>query len=226
MIRNIEKNKITELASQIPIQEGAVVSCNLARQSAFEVSLYSFDDGESITEQRSFGDTFYYVIQGKGIFELESGVCTAMQEDALLVPHGKPHAIKADGGLQILYMQVFQKGEEQMFIKNFIQNEVVEISEQIQWEKGRIASKSLVQREDLTMTLFAFDEGEGVSTHAAPGDALVIVLEGSAEITIDGVTHSAEKGQSVIMPANIPHSVHAVTPYKMLLIVVKPEKNK
>ena len=111
-----------------------------------------------------------------------------------------------------------------MFIKNFVQNEVVEICEQITWETGKIVSKSLVQRDDLTITLFAFDAGEGVSTHATTGDAFVVVLDGSAEITVDGVMNVVKKGQSIIMPANIPHSVKAVTPYKMLLIVVKPEK--
>lgn len=224
MIRNMEKNRVLELESQIPVSEGSVMSQNLARQSASEVSLYSFGDGESITEQRSFGDTFYYVVGGKGRFELEQGVCPAEAGDALMVPHGRPHSVESDGGLQILYIQVFQKGEQEMFIKNFVQNEVVEICEQITWETGKIVSKSLVQRDDLTMTLFAFDAGEGVSTHASTGDAFVVVLDGSAEITVDGVMNVAKKGQSIIMPANIPHSVKAVTPYKMLLIVVKPEK--
>lgn len=112
-----------------------------------------------------------------------------------------------------------------MFIKNFVHNEVVELAEQVQFEKGKIVSKSLVQRDDLTMTLFAFDEGEGVSTHAAAGDAFVVVLEGEAAITVDGVTKTAVKGQSIIMPANIPHAVKAVKPYKMLLVVVKEERN-
>ena len=67
------------------------------------------------------------------------------------------------------------------------------------------------------------NEGEGVSTHASAGDAMVVVLDGTAEITVDGVTRMATKGQSIIMPANIPHAVTAKTPYKMLLIVVKPE---
>lgn len=110
-----------------------------------------------------------------------------------------------------------------MYINNFVQNEVVELENQVAYEKGKIVSKTLVQRDDMTLTLFAFDEGEGVSTHASAGDAMVVVLDGTAEITVDGVTRMATKGQSIIMPANIPHAVTAKTPYKMLLIVVKPE---
>lgn len=224
MIRNMEKNKIAELTELIPIRDGAVVSLNLARQTGFEVSLYSFGKGESITEQVSFGDTFYWVLGGKGEFGVNGGGYMAGKGYGFMVPCQTPHFVNAVEGLQLLLIQVSKKGEDEMFIKNFVQNQVVEISEQIALEKGKIVSKSLVQRDDLTMTLFAFDEGEGVSTHAAAGDAMVVVLEGSAEITVDGVTSVAQKGQSMIMPANIPHSVKAVTPYKMLLIVVKPER--
>lgn len=110
-----------------------------------------------------------------------------------------------------------------MYINNFVQNEVVELEKQVEYETGKIVSKTLVQRDDMTLTLFAFDAGEGVSTHASAGDAMVVVLDGTAEITVNGVTRTAEKGQSIIMPATIPHAVTAKTPYKMLLIVVKPE---
>ncbi|MBR3608138.1 MAG: cupin domain-containing protein [Lachnospiraceae bacterium] len=111
-----------------------------------------------------------------------------------------------------------------MFIENFVQNQVVEIGEQIGYEEGKIVTKSLVQREGMTMMLFAFDAGQEIATHASGGDAMVVVLDGSAEITVDGVKHTAQKGQSIIMPARIPHAVKAISQYKMLLIVVKPEK--
>ena len=71
------------------------------------------------------------------------------------------------------------------------------------------------------MTLFAFDAGEGVSTHAAPGDAMAYILEGEAQITIDGVIHQVTGGGAIIMPAGIPHAVKAITPFKMLLTVVE-----
>ena len=222
-IRNIEQNQILELSSQIPVKEGSVISQNLARTDDFEMSFYSFGDGESISEQISFGDTFYYVFGGNAEFTLGKTRESASCGRALFVPHGSPHAILAVGGTQVFYMQVMRKGEEKMYINHFIQNEVVELADQIEWESGKIVSKALVQRDNMTLTLFAFDKGEGVSTHASAGDAMVVVLDGTAEITVDGVTRNAKKGQSIIMPANIPHAVKAVTPYKMLLIVVKPE---
>lgn len=224
MLRNMKKNKVLELKKEISVRPGSVVSRNLARQAGFEVSLYSFGAGEGISSQVSFGDIFYYVIGGRASFGLKTDGAAAQEGQAFLAPSGKSHWVEANEGLQLLYIQVFQKGEQNMFIKNFVQNEVVDLGGQIEWETGQIVSKTLVQREDLILTLFAFDQGEGVSTHASPGDAMVVVLDGSAEITVDGVTRIAEKGQSIIMPAEIPHAVKAVTPYKMLLIVVKPEK--
>ena len=223
MIRNLEKNRLLELSEEIPVKEGSVVSQNLARKSDCELTLYSFGDGESISTQCSFGDVFYYVIGGKARFTLGESTANAEAGSALLVPHGDPHAVLSEDGLQLMYIQIIKKGDEAMYINNFVHNEVVDLACQVDYEKGKIVSKTLVQRDSMTLTLFAFDEGEGVSTHASEGDAMVVVLDGTAEITVDGVTRTASKGQSIIMPAGIPHAVTARTQYKMLLIVVFPE---
>ncbi len=223
MIRNIEKHSILELDKEIPVKDDSVVSLNLARKSDCELTLYSFGSGESISTQRSFGDVFYFILGGKARFTLGDKFTDGEAGSALLVPHGDPHAVLSDGGLQLMYIQIMKKGDETMYINNFVHNEVVDLACQVDYEKGKIVSKTLVQRDSMTLTLFAFDEGEGVSTHASEGDAMVVVLDGTAEITVDGVTRTASKGQSIIMPAGIPHAVTAKTQYKMLLIVVFPE---
>ena len=96
------------------------------------------------------------------------------------------------------------------FIKNIEQSKVLKLNDIVDYAE-----------EHVGMTIMAFDEGEGVSTHAAGGDAMVYVLDGTADITVDGVTSRVEKGDTIVMPANIPHSVKAVTKYKMLLTVIK-----
>lgn len=106
-------------------------------------------------------------------------------------------------------------------IKNIEKAVPFDLEKAIEYQEGRVASITLAQQPGVAMTLFAFDTGEGVSTHAAPGDAFVLVLDGEAEITIDGVVHHVTKGGSIVMPATIPHSVKAITKYKMLLTVVK-----
>lgn len=107
------------------------------------------------------------------------------------------------------------------FIKNIEHAKVLELKNIVGYEKGKIASLTLAGTDHVGITLFAFDEGEGVSTHAAPGDAMVVVLDGQAEITIDGTPIIAKEGDTVVMPAHIPHAVKAVTPFKMMLTVVK-----
>lgn len=107
------------------------------------------------------------------------------------------------------------------FIKNIEHRKVFELADLVEYEKGKVSSLTLVQNPGVGITVFAFDEGEGISTHAAPGDAMVIVLDGEAVVTIDGTEYKVKSGQTVVMPANIPHSVKAATRFKMLLNVVK-----
>lgn len=98
----------------------------------------------------------------------------------------------------------------------------IALKEQVAYQEGKVVSLTLAQRPGVGMTLFAFDKGEGVSTHAAPGDAMAHILEGEAAITIDGVLHHVKAGEAIIMPAGIPHAVKAESPFKMILTVVKP----
>ena len=111
-------------------------------------------------------------------------------------------------------------------IKNIPFSEAHVLVDLVNYEQGRVVSRTLAQNDAVSVTLFAFDQGEGLSTHAAPGDALVQVLDGEVLLTIGGREVPAKTGQVVVMPADIPHSVHAATPFKMLLVVVKKAKEK
>ncbi len=91
----------------------------------------------------------------------------------------------------------------------------------VSYQDGSVVSKTLLARKAGTVTLFAFDQGEGLSEHTAPFDALVCVLEGSAEITVDKKLYSVSAGEMVIMPANIPHALHARERFKMMLTMIR-----
>lgn len=91
----------------------------------------------------------------------------------------------------------------------------------IDYQDGSVVSKTLVQQATGTVTLFAFTQGQGLSEHSAPFDAMVAVLDGKAEITIAGQTNLVNSGEMIIMPANKPHAVNAVENFKMLLIMIK-----
>lgn len=108
-------------------------------------------------------------------------------------------------------------------IKNMPFSQAAKMLDLIEYQDGQVVSRTISQRDDLSITLFAFDKGEAISTHSSPGDALVHVLDGKAEITIGEEKIIAEAGEVVVMPANIPHGLDAVERFKMFLIVVKPQ---
>ena len=105
-------------------------------------------------------------------------------------------------------------------VKNLPLSEALNLAGLVNIEPGKIVSRTFVQRPEVTVTLFSFGAGEGVSTHSAPGDAIVQILEGEAKITIGGNPLIAKTGDIVVMPANIPHAVDAEQDFKMLLTVV------
>jgi quercetin dioxygenase-like cupin family protein len=111
-----------------------------------------------------------------------------------------------------------------VLIKNISFSEPHVLVNLVDYGEGRVVSRTLAQNKGVSITLFAFDVGEGLSTHSAPGDALVQILDGEAEIKIGGENVTAKAGEVVVMPADIPHSLDARKPFKMLLTVVKKPK--
>ena len=106
-------------------------------------------------------------------------------------------------------------------VKNLEQEKVLTLQDQVSYEEGKVVSLTLAQRPGVAATLFAFDAGEGISSHAAPGDAIATILDGTAEITLNGTPHTLHAGECIVMPAGVPHAVKAVTRFKMYLVVVK-----
>ena len=98
---------------------------------------------------------------------------------------------------------------------------VLVANEMIAYAEGGIVSKEFVHANAGSLTLFAFDEGQGLSEHSAPFDATVQVIEGEAEIKIDGVPHVVKAGEMLIMPANHPHALRAEKRFKMMLAMIK-----
>ncbi len=105
-------------------------------------------------------------------------------------------------------------------LKNISKAQVLGLKDQINYQEGQVVSKTLVQNEAVSITLFSFDKDEEISTHESKGDAFVTCLDGVGRITIDGTEYELTQGQSIVMPAGHPHSVYGKEQYKMLLVVV------
>lgn len=98
-------------------------------------------------------------------------------------------------------------------MKNINKAKVMVLKDQVSYQEGQIVSKTLVQNESVSITLFAFDKGEEISTHESGGDAFVTCLDGTGEITIDGVKYELHEGESIVMPAKHPHAVYGKEQY-------------
>lgn len=105
-----------------------------------------------------------------------------------------------------------------------VENEIPKVERMvnlIEYQKGSVVSRTLIDKKTGTVTLFAFDEGEGLSEHTAPYDALVYILDGQGDITISGELFKLNKGDAITMPADKTHALRARKPFKMLLVMIK-----
>ncbi|GEO69681.1 cupin domain-containing protein [Levilactobacillus acidifarinae] len=110
------------------------------------------------------------------------------------------------------------------YIQKIDQETVLNLRQQIPVDEDQVNSRTLVQRDDLGMTLFSVATDQEIGGHSATGDAMVNILSGEAEITIESQTYTVKAGESIVIPANARHSLYAVKGFQMLLVVVKPEK--
>ena len=107
-------------------------------------------------------------------------------------------------------------------IKNINKAEVMALKDQVEYHDGQVVSKTLAQNDFVSVTLFAFAKGEEIGTHDSIGDAMVTVMEGTGKFVVDGKEYILNQGETLVMPAKKPHSVHAVEAFKMMLVVIFP----
>lgn len=110
----------------------------------------------------------------------------------------------------------------EQIIRHLTPSTVFALQEQVDYLPGQIVSKTLAQNKALSLTLFAFDKGEEISSHESSGDAMITVLDGTGEVTIAGEKYTLHAGETIIMPAQKPHAVYAPERFKMFLTVVFP----
>jgi len=99
--------------------------------------------------------------------------------------------------------------------------QVKNLSDLVKYQENAVVSSEIIKKDAGTVTVFAFDKGQGLSEHTAPFDALVNIIEGRAEVSISGKLFTAKEGEMIIMPANKPHSLKAMEKFKMLLVMIK-----
>jgi quercetin dioxygenase-like cupin family protein len=113
--------------------------------------------------------------------------------------------------------------KENIMAKEFEKRKIFSYKDSIAYSEHAVVSKQILKREAGNISIFAFDKGEGLSEHTAPFDAVVSIVDGKAEVKIDGVSHVLEAGGIIIMPANVPHALYAIEKFKMVLTMIKSQ---
>jgi len=105
--------------------------------------------------------------------------------------------------------------------ENVLRPKVEKLEDMVDYREGSVVSRTLIKKDKGTVTLFAFDENGALSEHTAPFDALLLIVDGEAEVTIDKTNYTMKSGENIILPANRPHAVKALTSFKMLLTMIR-----
>lgn len=108
----------------------------------------------------------------------------------------------------------------QFKMKNIEVSKILKLEDEVNYQKGQVVSKTLVQNKNVSITLFSFDKGEEISSHSSDGDAMVTVLDGTGKFTVGEEVYFLNKGETLIMPNHVPHAVYGEEAFKMLLTVV------
>ncbi|VEU80464.1 cupin domain-containing protein [Haploplasma axanthum] len=108
--------------------------------------------------------------------------------------------------------------------KNITLSEIKQLENEVSYQPNQVSSKTIAQNKYVSITLFSFDKDEEISAHKSKGDAMVTILDGKSKITIDDKEYVLSKGETIVMPAGIPHALFAVEKFKMILTVVFPNE--
>lgn len=211
-MKNISKGKILTPEEVIPIKDHQTISKKLVDLSDLHILLMSLDQDTSISPEFYAEERIYLVLKGDLKFNNEK----LTGKDLILFEKDKLFDIGAMKKSIFLEIAINLKEEE---MKNIEKGKKIKLVDYLDYVDGGIANIDLVSKEGVRLVLMAFDAGEGLKPHKAPGDALVLALEGKAKLLVGDKEIEIESGEQIVFPANVIHNVTAITRFKMMLIL-------
>jgi len=212
-INKLESGKLLKLKNLLPCYEGQILSTKLCSNNILSLELYSLAKGESISTHNLMDQTLYIVLTGI----LSVSAKEVPEKCYYFIEKDTPSELMAKENTLVLIYTL--SGD--LVLKNLSFGKVESLLNQIDLVHMSVSSKIIIQKKEVSLTLFSFDTEEGLSTHKAGGDAMVIPLAGEVAVLIDETPYTVKEGDFIILPAGIPHSLIATKPYKMLLTVIK-----
>ena len=211
-MKNISKGKIFTIEELIPMKENQTISRKLVDLCALHILLMSLDQNTSISPEFYAEERLYLVLKGEIKFNNEK----LINNELLIFKKNKLFDIQASRKSIFLEIAVNLEEEE---MKNIDKGKKINLVEYLDYVDGAITNIDLVANDALRVVLMAFDAGEGLKPHKAPGDALVMALEGQAKLLVGDKEVDIKSGEQIVFPANVMHNVTAITKFKILLIL-------
>ena len=211
-MKNIGKGKILTLEEVIPIKENQTISKKLLDLCDRHILLMSLDQNTDISPEFYAEERIYLVLKGEINFNNEK----LINNELILFEKNKLFNIETNKKSIFLEIAINLEEDE---MKNIEKGKKIKLINCLDYEEGAIANIDLVSKDEFKLVLMAFDAGEGLKPHKAPGDALVLALEGKAKLLVGDKEVEIESGEQIVFPANVIHNVTAITRFKMLLIL-------
>lgn len=211
-MKNISKGIILKAEEMIPARENQTISKKLVDLYDLHILLTSLDQNTSISPEFYAEERIYFALKGELKFNNER----LINNELILFEKNKLFDIEAREKSIFLEIAINLKEEE---MKNIDKGQKIKLVDNLDYIDGAIANIDLVSKDDFRVVMMAFDAGEGLKPHKAPGDALVLALEGKAKLLVGDKEVEIESGEQIVFPANVMHNVTAITRFKMLLIL-------
>ena len=211
-MKNISKGKILTLEEVIPIKDNQTISKKLVDLYNLHILLMSLDQNTSISPEFYAEERLYFVLKGEIKFNNER----LLNNELILFEKNKLFDIETREKSIFLEIAINLEEEE---MKNIEKGKKIKLVDYLDYVDGGIANIDFVSKDKFKVVLLAFDAGEGLKPHKAPGDALVVALEGKAKLLVGDKEIEIESGEQIVFPENVIHNVTAITRFKMLLIL-------
>ena len=211
-MKNLSKGIILKAEDLIPIRENQTISKKLVDLENLHILLMSLDKNTSISPEFYAEERIYLVLKGEINFNNEK----LINNELIFFEKNKLFDIETNK--KSVFLEIAINLEEEK-MKNIDKGKKIKLVDYLDYVDGGIANIDLVSKDDFRLVIMAFDAGEGLKPHKAPGDALVLALEGKAKLLVGDKEIEIEAGEQLVFPANVIHNVTALTKFKMLLIL-------
>ena len=209
------KNGIFSYKDLLPIKAGHTLSLSLSKSDDINIYLFGLAKGTDISEELYDNRGLYINLDGS----IRIGDHKLSADQAIFSGDLNSYAIFADEDSYLLEISYSKKEDKMLKLENM--GQVFSLKDVITYLDGAISNYDVFSRDDLKIVLMAFDAGEGLTPHTAPGDALIFALEGEADMEVGDEIHRIKAGEQIVFPKGVRHNVTAVTKFKMALILVK-----